>query len=468
MVLQTKIIIQNIKKYLNKKHSNKGRKMKMRSTLILLGLLAFVNVATAQVPEQCQINLSLMNESAKNRQYADAYAPWKAVFDECPGSNRAIYTRGREILQWKLSVEAQKKDMAAYKETFDLLMKMYDSRIQHFGSDPRYPTAWILGLKGLDYATYAQGDDLKKPAYEWLEQSIDGMGEKAELEVMRQFAMLSSEIYKADAEHASKFIDDYLKVSPLLEEQANDPDNKNAEISAQIKQGLDHVFIQSGAADCTTLDNIYTEKVKENLTDLDYLNKVMSFYRRVGCTEQEIYFTAASAAHAIQPTAESANGVAQMAYRKGEFAKAIEYYDEATQLEADNTEKAEYQYKIAQIYYSELNNYPRSRQHALKSLEHNPRNGKAHFLIGIMYASSRKVFDDPVLDKTVYLVAVDKFIRAKQADSSLTEDADKMIRTYSTYFPTKEEVFFSKDLNEGESFTVEGWINERTTVRVAK
>lgn len=442
--------------------------MKMKSIIILFSLLALTNFVNAQVPEQCQVNLSLMNESAKNGQYADAYTPWKAVYDECPGSSRAIYQRGRTILQWKLSDEAKKKDMAAYKETFDLLMKMYDSRIEHFGTDRNYPTPWILGIKGLDYATYVQGDELKKSAYEWLEQSVDGMGTNTELEVLRQFVMLSYEIYKAEPTHASKFIDDYLKAGNILDKQANDTNNKNKELAAQIKQGLDYVFVQSGAADCTTLDGIYAQQVKENLDNLEFLNKVMSFYRRVGCTEQEVYFEAATASHAIQPTVESANGCAQMAYKKGEFAKAIEYYDEATQLDSIAEEKAEYQYKIAQIYYSEMNNYPRARQYALRSLDYNAKNGKAYLLIGVMYANSKGIYDDPVLAKSVYWVAVDKFVRAKQADTSLTEDANKMVNTYSAYFPTKEEIFFSKDLNESESFTVGGWINEKTVVRAAK
>lgn len=443
--------------------------MKMKNIVILLSLLVLTNFVNAQeVPEQCQINLSLMNESAKNKQYADAYTPWKAVFDECPAASKAIYQRGRSILQWKLGDEAQKKDMAAYKETFDLLMKMYDSRIQYFGTDKAYPTPWILGIKGLDYAAYVQGDDLKKPAYEWLKQSVDGMGDETELEVLRQYVMLSSEIYKAEPEHASKFIDDYLKAAAILDKQASDPDNKHAELAAQIKQGLDYTFVQSGAADCTTLDGIYAEELKSNLDNLDYLNKVMAFYRKVGCTEQEVYFTAATAAHAIEPTVESANGCAQMAYKKGEFSKAIGYYEEATQLETESLEKAEFQYKIAQIYYTELNNYSRTRQHALKSLEYNPKNGKAYLLIGVIYASSKNIYDDPVLSKSVYWVAVDKFYRAKQVDSSLTGDADKMINTYSAYFPTKEEIFFSKDMNEGESFTVGGWIGEKTTVRAAK
>ncbi len=296
------------------------------------------------------------------------------------------------------------------------------------------------------------------------------MGENCELEVLRQFVMLSSNIYKAEPEtHGAKFVTDYLKANELIEKQANDPKNKQAELAGQIKLSLDQVFAQSGAADCQTLDGLYAEKVKANLTDLEYLNTVMTLYRMVGCTGQDVYFEAASAAHAIQPTAESAVGVAEMAYKKGEFEKAISYYSNATNLYESADEKAECQFKIAQIYYKDIKNLPRAKQYVIKSLDYNSGSGKAYFLLGLIYASAKNIYpDDPVLSKTVFWVAVDKFNRAKQLDSSLAEGVNEMVATYSQYFPTKEEIFFSKDLNGLTSFTVGGWIDETTTVREAR
>ncbi len=416
------------------------------------------------ITEECLVNISLFNESAKNKQYADALTPWRAAYKECPGANRAIYARGREILQWQLS---QVKDEAAYKSAFDELMGMYDNRIKYFGKDERYPTPWILGLKGLDYIAYVKGDDLKKTAYSWLEKSVDGMGENSELEVIRQFMVLSDAIYKAEPTHAEKYITDFLKVNSILEKQASNPEQKNAEVSAQMKQGLEALFAQSGAADCKTLDGIYQNAIKANLTNLDYLNNVISFYKRVRCTESEVYFAAAVAAHKIQPTAESANGCAEMSYKKREFSKAIAFYEEATKLATDKMDKADYQYKIAQIFYLELDNFSRAREFARNSLEFNPNNGSPYILIGIMYAKSRGIYDDPVLAKTIYWVAVDKFVRAKQVDSSPKniEDADKLIRTYSAYFPSKDDIFFQPDLQAGKSFFVGGWIGESTICR---
>lgn len=415
-----------------------------------------------QITEECLVNISLFNESAKNKQYADALGPWNAAYKDCPNANRAIYSRGREILHWELD---QQKDDASYKKVFDKLMGMYDQRIKYFGNDERYPTAWILGIKAMDYIAKVKGDELKKPAYEWLQQSVDGLGERSEIPVLVQLVYSSLNIYKAEPAHAEKFIADYLKVNALLEKIIAGEDTKNVELATQSKQTLETLFAQSGAADCQTLDKIYKPKMAQNLTNQEFLNSVIGFYRRVRCNESEVYFDASVALHKIAPSAESAAGNGAMSYKKGDFAKAIAFYDEATRLTDDKSLKADYQYTIAQIYYKDLNNYPRSREYARNSLEFNPNNGSAYILIGIMYAKSRGIYDDPVLAKTIYWVAVDKFIKAKQVDPSIAKEANELINTYTPHFPSKEDIFFQPELKTGSSFTVGGWIQESTICR---
>lgn len=416
------------------------------------------------VTEECLNNISLFNESAKNKQYADAIVPWYAAYKDCPGAQRAIYMRGRDILVWKLS---QTKDEASYKAVFEELMMLFDNRVKYFGNDDRYPTAWIIGNKALDYITFVKGDVLKKTAYKWLGESVDGMGNNTELAVMQQLLFISNAIYKAEPAHAEKFISDYIKVNNILEYQLLNVDPSKLALTKQMKEGLDALFVQSGAANCTTMDGLYKSKVAENIANLEYLNKVIDFYKRIRCDESEIYFTASVAAHKMQPTTETADGCAAMSYKKGEFSKAISYYDEAANLSTDKLEKAEFLYKIAQIYYAELNSVTRARDYARKSLEFNPNNGSPYLLIGIMYAKSRNIYDDPVLAKTVYWVAVDKFVKAKQVDSSPKniEDADKLIRSYSGFFPSKDDIFFQPDLQAGKSFFVGGWIGESTICR---
>lgn len=438
--------------------------MKLKNWIVLSLGLAYFAGAAAQEPasEQCLVNISLFNESAKNKQFADALAPWNAAYAECPSANKVIYSRGREIVQWELS---QQKDDASYQKVFDKLMGMYDNRIKYFGEDARYPTAWILGLKALDYIAFNKTDVLKKPAYEWLSQSIEGMGNTSEMEVLRQYVVLSGKIFEAEPAHGQKYIEDYLKVNEILEGVAADTLNKNAAYAKQLENGLDIVFAQSGAADCGTLDKLYGEEVKANSTDISYLKKVVSFYKRVKCTESAVYFKASEFAHKIQPSSESANGLAEMSYKAGKYQDAIEFYNAAINLSTNNAEKGEFAYKIAQLYYAKLSNFPETKRNAKRAIEFEPNNGNAYLILGLSYASAKGIFDDPVLSKTIFWAAVDKFVKAKQVDPSLTGEANKLISTYSQYFPSKDDIFFQPQLKEGNSFFVGGWIGENTICR---
>ena len=70
------------------------------------------------------------------------------------------------------------------------------------------------------------------------------------------------------------------------------------------------------------------------------------------CTNEEAYFEASEAAHAIEPTAATAAGCGYMYYKKGNIDKSVEYFDQAIQLEQDPEKKAEYCYNTAVVLFS--------------------------------------------------------------------------------------------------------------------
>lgn len=437
-----------------------------KKSLFMLAFVALGSVAanaqeSSTISEECLINISLFNESAKNKQYADAAGPWLKAYTECPSANKAIYSHGRNILVWQLS---QTKDPKEIDVLRNRLMEMYDKRIQYFGDDSKYPTPWILGRKALDYIVYFPEDQLKENAYQWLETAVDGLKTEADVAVLTQFVALSANIYKAKPETAEKFISDYLKAGAYLDAIASNPSDRYAASAAQQKQVLDAMFVQSGVADCNTLDNIYKDKVAANISNFEVLSKIVEFYEQMDCKESEVYFAASTAAHKISPTAKSASGCAAMCYKNKNFEEAIKYFEEAVTLAEDNKDKSNYEYMIAYIYYSELKNYPTARSHARKASEYDPTTGKPYILVAHMYAGSQP-YDDPILNKTVYWVAVDELRRAKQVDPSCAEEADKYINMYSRHFPNTEEIFFHADLGEGKPYTVGGWIGVTTTCR---
>ena len=426
---------------------------------------------TPIITEECTINTSLFNESVKNKQFADAYEPWLSVFNECPNYSRAIYTQGSRILDWKYTQATTDEEKHQIR---DMLMKLYDKRIKWFGDDAKYPTPYVLGLKGLDYIQYFPEDELKLTAYNWLRQSIDGMGNKSQVMVLVKYFELSMNMYKADAnKYADQFVSDYTLVSGILAASTDASD-------AQWKDYVDNSFAVSGAADCTKMDELYATFVKENTTNLDEMLKLMKLYRRVNCTESEVYFAAAEAAHKLKPTEESAAGCAKMCLKKNDPQGAIAYFKQAIEMiditdpEA-NKNRADYYYNIAMTQYKDLGNYYEARNSARLSLESDPDAGRSYILIGLCYAAAKPYSNGDVpaakaaiLNKTVFWAAVDQFNKAKRADSSIVDLANKYIADFSKYFPTKEDIFDLPELVEGETFIVGGWVGERTTCRAAK
>ena len=409
--------------------------------------------------EECMVNLSLFHESVKNKQYDEAYGFWLPVYQSRPDLNKAIYTDGTEILGHRYQ---QATDENVRKALRDSIMQLHDDRIKYF-DEARYPDAYVLGVKAMDYLTYFQEDELALPAYGWMKESVTALGAKAQITVLRKFVELSYNIYKSNTEqYGDQFLADYQLASAALE-QIVAAGGKNAEHATSQKAYVDRLYAASGAADCGQMDQMYASVVAESANDIEKLGSIMKLYRRLGCTESDVYFTAAEHAHKLQPTSESAAGCAQMCIKKGDLNGALEYYKQALSMVTNDEDKADYLYRVANVYVL-LKNYQQGAAYAQQSLDVNPEDGRCYLLMGICYASA-KIYDDPILARSVFWVACDMFRKAKTVDSSCATDANKLIATYSQYFPSKEDVFFHKELNDGQPFRVGGWIGKTTTCR---
>ena len=409
--------------------------------------------------EECMVNLSLFHESVKNKQYDEAYGFWLPVYQSRPDLNKAIYTDGTEILGHRYQ---QATDENVRKALRDSIMQLHDDRIKYF-DEARYPDAYVLGVKAMDYLTYFQEDELALPAYGWMKESVTALGAKAQITVLRKFVELSYNIYKSNTEqYGDQFLADYQLASAALE-QIVAAGGKNAEHATSQKAYVDRLYAASGAADCGQMDQMYAIVVAESANDIEKLGSIMKLYRRLGCTESDVYFAAAEHAHKLQPTSESAAGCAQMCIKKGDLNGALEYYKQALSMVTNDEDKADYLYRVANVYVL-LKNYQQGAAYAQQSLDVNPEDGRCYLLMGICYASA-KIYDDPILARSVFWVACDMFRKAKTVDSSCATDANKLIATYSQYFPSKEDVFFHKELNDGQPFRVGGWIGKTTTCR---
>jgi tetratricopeptide (TPR) repeat protein len=435
---------------------------------------AVVDEADPVITEECVMNVSLFHESVKNKMYADAYNPWWEVYSTCPNANKSVYTDGAKIVEALFQATS---DPAEKERLAKLAIEMQDKRIRFFGNDPKYPKDYILGEKGLAYVDF-YGEAKLAEARQCLRTSAEAMGPRSKISVLKTLMDVSYALYKQDRDaNAEQLISDYELASNLLAEQAADPNNKNGEIAAKQKDYVDNIFAISGAADCSKLDELYFDDVRDNVNNLEVLAKIIKLYKRVRCTESDIYFSACEAAHKLQPTDESAAGCASMAAKKGDYEQAVAYYDQAIKLamvEDELEDVADYQYNAAVYCFANLKRYQDARKYALASISTlsglgiNKGQGRCYIIIGMCYASSRPYGNDAkgaILNKTVYWAAVDKFVKAKQVDPSVEATANEYISSYSRYYPTKEERFDLPGEFSGSTFHVGGWIGETTAIR---
>jgi tetratricopeptide (TPR) repeat protein len=185
------------------------------------------------------------------------------------------------------------------------------------------------------------------------------------------------------------------------------------------------------------------------------------------CTDTELYYEGAEAYNKLNPSPTASYSLARVYYSKNDREKAMQFFKEATETETDAGNKSKYFYEFGSLVLKEGNRNEAIR-YARNAIAASPRNGKAYMLLGTAYTGLQGCGDDEVSKRAIYWVAVDQFIRAKQLDPSIVSEANKLINTYSQYFPTVDDAFFLNIL-DGDKYEVKcGQVNETTIVRTKK
>ncbi len=401
---------------------------------------------------RCIRNLSLSREYSKNDNFKDAYKYWKIIYSECPSASKNIYIDGVDIFKYLIENEEnpQRKD-----EMIDTLMQIYDRRIEYFKQKGS-----VLSRKGIDLLRYRRDDvNSIKEAYGYLNESIELLKAKSSEATLATLFTSSVTLYKAGEFTEEDVIKDYARVTEIIDKNIADNDPK----AIKVKESVDQNFITSGAATCEALINLYSPKFESTPDDVELLKNIIKFLDNSKCTDSDLFFQASANLHKQEPSSLSASSLAIMAMGKEEYEVAYDYFTQAIEMETDNERKAEYHYSLG-IIGNKLKKLSDARQHALEAAKLKPGWGEPYILIGNLYANSLNICSDLDLPKAVFWVAVDKFYKAKQVDPSVADKANDLIKTYSEYFPNKEEAFFY-NIIDGSSYTVGCWINETTNVR---
>ena len=151
--------------------------------------------------------------------------------------------------------------------------------------------------------------------------------------------------------------------------------------------------------------------------------------------------------------------------KKKQYSEALNYFKEAAKLYEDggrefNMIKA---YIMMVDYSIKLGQYAAAREAANKILRLNPNNGIAYILIGDIYMNSVSSCNTDITG-AVYWAAADKYAKARAIDATIADVAQKKLSEATARFP-KIETYFQLGYQKGQSYKIECWINETTTIR---
>lgn len=438
--------------------------MKKANVLFLLAVLSLISISSfgqgkyGKDSVECTRNLSFYSDYMKQGNLNEAAPLWREAMRYCPpGVRQTLYVDGQKI--YKFLIEKNKANVALKTALVDSLLMMYDLRSEYF---PKYILTAQTN-KALDIVNY-KGDQ-NKLVLEALEKVIKMGGPNVDPSVLVLVMQRASDMYAKKEVDAEKVMNLYSSITPFLEAQvkANHPD------AAQAKKDVENLFAVSGVASCENIVAMFSPKFDATPEDKELVSGIVGLLNNGGCYKEPLFLKAVESLYKMDPSYQSAFYLYKLYSMKEDYTNAAKMLQEAIDSDQSNPkEDAEYLYTLASIYYGKLESPAKAISLARQAAELDPSyNGKVYMLMGSVWASSR-CGGNEIESRAKWWVAVDFFVKAKNADSSLTEEADRFISTYRQYFPKQEDAFMY-DVIDGSSYTVScAGMRESTTVRTIK
>lgn len=399
---------------------------------------------------------SLYRSHIRNDDPEKALQHWRCNYELAPKSTLHIYVDGVQIMRHMIDQSETEEEEQAYLDT---LMQVYDDRIEHFGNE-----GFVLGRKGVDLLRHDRSQIPE--SFEIMNESIEIRGKESEYSLMHPYVVTLTRIYDAEMLEEEEFVGKFRNVIDIiqynLEEVRAEDDYDEEDKWLRARERVKNSSL--GYVSCEELPKIYEPLIAEYPENEDLLSHTVGFMDEKGCTDEEFYVNTAEKLYEYQPDAEIANVLAEYYQDKEDFDKAMEFFEDAIEMEDDDHKIGRYQLSVANIML-DRENFATAKERAEKAIEARPDWGLPHLFLGNLYVQGAQTCaTEDYQERLVYVLAVDKYNEAKEIDEGVTDQANDLIETYSEHFPQNEDIFFH-GLEEGEPYTFDCWINETTTIR---
>ena len=437
----------------------------MKKTIIIIltvaAMLAGTNVFAqgkyGADSAQCITKLSFYKEYFKQKNYDESIPSWRDAYRLCPPTaSQNLLIDGTTLMRRLITKNA--KDAAYQGKLVDTLLTLHDTRAEYY---PKYAVT-AFNNKGQDLHNYVK--DPQK-LYDGFEGIIKNNQAETRATILLFDMQSAIDLFQEGKLDAETVINAYQRNSDLLEKivPANDADKEQV---ANVKNDMGSLFAGSKVASCDNLIELYTPRLA---ADPDNLQLAQSIVKTMGMTEgcdnNDLFLQAVTTMNKLDPSASSSYYLYRLHGARGNVKEAIVYMENALASEdVEDSRRADWTYELATFCFKNGES-ARAFEYASKvAAENEALAGKAYFLIGNIWGSTR-CGGDEIARRAPYWVACDYMNKAKAADPSLTDEANRYISQYSVYFPETAEAFMY-DITKGQSYTVVcGGMRATTTVR---
>lgn len=436
-------------------------------TLVIIGLAAILfgaNDLSAQGKYgadsvECIKYLSYYREYYKQKAYDEALPNWRKAYAICPATaSQNMIIDGTTLMRRLISKNAAN---AEYKETLvDTLLTLHDVRAQYY---PKYAVT-ALNNKGTDLSNYVKNDNQK--LFDGYEGVINANKEKTRAAILLFNLQAAVNLYQEGAIETDVVLNTYQRNMELIDKIEVNTDVEK-EQKENIKNDMGSLFAASKVASCETLIELFTPRLDadpENVEIATSIVRTMSLAEN--CSDNDLFLRAVTLMYKQDPSASSAYYLYRLHSSRDNVEEAIKYMEEA--IAAEGTESdMDWSYELATFCFK--NGMSAKAFELASTVAENSEElaGKAYFLIGTIWGST-SCGGDEIARRAPYWVACDYMAKAKNADPTLAEEANRYISQYSVYFPQAAEAFMY-DITNGQSYTVVcGGMRATTTVRTVK
>lgn len=442
----------------------------MKTKAILLStvlLLAFGSTAVAQ--EKCATLGSLFIEPAKAKNYEGALPHYDKLVAECPTYSMATFQYAEKMFKHFIE-NGDKSKITDLDKAFKMRLQYYPSKtaegeLMMKMAQVRFDNA--IGTKmeqfnAFDAAFKKDEEEFTSPKslYTYFSLAVDlfNSGEKPIEDVFDLYDIVTEKIEKEEGKLAvglTKLIEKQEAGTNLSSKEERLVNAYETNISAYgtVKGSVDGKLGQ--LADCPNLIPLYEKDFEQKKTDVSWLKRAAGRLSAKDC-DTPLFFKMVQELHRIEPSAKSAYYLGKLAEKENKSSTALDYFNQAAELETNPSDKAKVYYSIAENFRKKGSS-GQARTYYLKMVEVKPSAGIAYLKIANMYAASVNNCGNTTFEKrALYWKAAEMADRAARVDGSIAGTARATADSYRERAPSKSDIF--TDGMGGKTITFSCWV----------